>query len=240
MCNAGTNVGTCSPKASVIAHFVRIDDIEARKECCIRTSGGEMSGYIAILIALLALFLSGLTTHFNFFHRFDDIRAVVRGPALRYNSTTKVMEIGAPPNWIFINSGNRPAAIIGVAIELSDTYDCTDASSKRAFPYIIEPFVIVPGEILLKKFALVLNDEVVDSKIKKTLMEPNRTMLWGSVSIITHDNIVSRATVQLVGFGVRNIAEAALEVNVLREDDTPLTLLRRRKPLLDTLRNAIR
>jgi hypothetical protein len=195
-----------------------------------------MAAYIALVISMFALSVSGLTFYFNFFRKVDDIRVIVHHPSVKYDSITKIMELRIPPEWTFINSGNRSALIFRVRIILADKLElANDPNKNETIPYEIEPFVIALGQILSKKFVL-SNNEPPGSTVKKTLTKPYMTYLCASVFLVTPDNVTSNATIPIVGLGVANIDRAGLSVDILREGNEPLTLLRRRKPVWDVLR----
>jgi hypothetical protein len=57
---------------------------------------------------------------------------------------------------------------------------------------------------------------------------------------VTPDSATSNVTIPIVGLGVHMIDRASVSVEILRETGEPLKLLRRKKSIVDVLREEIK
>jgi hypothetical protein len=113
--------------------------------------------WASLSFSCLALLVSVGTAYFNVFLQQDDIRVVIGStPTFTLRNNGDIATAG-DQELTFINSGNRSAAITSVTAlvtrqgapeDLLATCDGPDAYRMR---FDIEPFVIKPGEILVKK-----------------------------------------------------------------------------------------
>lgn len=120
-----------------------------------------MKDWISITLSILALTVSLGSTYFTIFRETDDLRVIINVlPMLseKDNRTTLYDD----QDLTFINSGNRAAAVTRVALFVSkplsqeDQNACTSIQMHTVFvvEYAFEPFVLRPGEIMVRKLTL--------------------------------------------------------------------------------------
>lgn len=120
----------------------------------------ETKDRITISISLAALFISGLTAYFSFFRQYDEVSVVVeQHPILELYSKEKVAIYGDSV-LAFMNTGNRPAAIIDVTVVANQNQDEDSLGSGPCqlgtdrFATTFEPLVLKPGDLVLKTIKL--------------------------------------------------------------------------------------
>lgn len=116
-----------------------------------------LKDWVTMLVAVLALVVSGTTAYFNILQRSYAISAVVTNPpgVIGFNSHIEVSDSEA--TIVFINSGNRPIAITDVDIWVTQPNNPKDKDCRLSGYRAIsiqtnfEPFAIKEREIVTKR-----------------------------------------------------------------------------------------
>lgn len=123
---------------------------------------------VGAITGILALGVSTGSAVFNYFLQKDDLRVVLDSLPEMYNAGPDIVSgsgiaVRANQQITFINSGNRSAAITRIQLlavqpekGAEKTEDCSGGMT-IATAYDLDPFVIKPGEILLKTLRLKKN-----------------------------------------------------------------------------------
>jgi hypothetical protein len=163
----------------------------------------KIKDFLSLAISSLALVISATTAYVNLVWQSDDIRVVITTFAFYYDQESQVLELGEMPEWTFINSGNRSAAIRGLTMAVASTFTCSKAKEAESFRYEIEPFVIKPSEIIAKTLHIRPGANIQSSQVSPLLKafvkvdKPSRFLLCVMAHIVTPDSVTFEAAVPL-------------------------------------------
>jgi hypothetical protein len=112
--------------------------------------------HVSILMSTLALLISACTFYFNIIREKDDLRVVIEAaPDFEIDYEKLAFGIQVPTYLTFINSGNRPAAVLDVKLFLDQSpkaelhqESCeTEKGSATILASSFKPTIIKPSEI---------------------------------------------------------------------------------------------
>jgi hypothetical protein len=121
--------------------------------------GANLKDWITLPFSILALLISGLAFYFNVVRQFDDVRILIAtAPYIKFDEDDRTRFAIEPEETVlFINSGNRSAAITFVKLYVSQDRglqtECQDPKALM-LEYDTEPFSLKPGEIISKTMRL--------------------------------------------------------------------------------------
>jgi hypothetical protein len=110
--------------------------------------------WLSLVIAVLALCVSGGTAYFNVVRQRDDLRVVISSYPVVLFVSKQLFLFDLPLKLAFINSGNRTAAIMSINWAFDKQESAGTCVNGRSVDYEVAPFVIKPGEIVLKELKI--------------------------------------------------------------------------------------
>jgi hypothetical protein len=114
--------------------------------------------WVTLGTSAAALLISLATAYFNFFHLVDDVSVgIARVHHAAIDRSTGKLRISGTTDLTFINSGNRPAAVSWVSFIASPDDPARrtcwlENDSARYFSFQSSPFVVAPGQIIVKTY----------------------------------------------------------------------------------------
>lgn len=138
----------------------------------------EAKDWITGTLAFLALVLSAATAYYTTIRQADDLRVVSSLEPVVIVDDKGKLGVSGQQGITFINSGNRDAAVTGVTLVVfklmgppSTNSQCNEGRQVASLIYEVEPFIISPGEIVVKKFDRTLFPQLwmtdnIDSNLK--------------------------------------------------------------------------
>jgi hypothetical protein len=139
-----------------------------------RASTFTLKDWVTLGISMLALAISGGSAYFNILRVEDRVSLIVEdGPvAFMTNDNNFSVYLDSEPNFIFINSGSRPAVIAWLRLfflQSSGKAQKTCSSfldgNEATFDTNFEPLVVKEREVVTKKIKM--TDAAIESKMKK-------------------------------------------------------------------------
>jgi hypothetical protein len=129
----------------------------------------EVKDWITLVFAGLALIVSVISAYYANFNLTDDIRVAFTLSPYVILDDKGGLGISGEQQVTFIDSGNRDVAVIGMTLVLyklreapSSNSQCDEMSNIQvaSLVYDFEPFILKPGEILVKTFGKTLFPEI--------------------------------------------------------------------------------
>jgi hypothetical protein len=143
-----------------------------------------LKDWITIVLAVLAFGLSSITAYYGFIRTTDEISVVMETiPFIDVMREEKKVVVTRSLRLLFINSGSRPAIILGVDVQVDETdldkgpltrKACEGDVPRRWLGTTLEPFVIKEKEIIEKRFEVApsMESKVGEQKINVVLPTP--------------------------------------------------------------------
>ena len=155
-------------------------------------SGFSAKDWAALSLSLLAFIVSAGSTYFSIIRIVDDVRVSIEGAAFMHidNDTGGIIVRLQEEVLAFSNLGNRPAAILSVALSLyqpdqEHTATC-DGISSYSVRLNIQPFVVKPGDIILQQTKL--DDTILLKSEKNARAQEFVVEACLTFNIVTPDN----------------------------------------------------
>jgi len=138
----------------------------------------QAKDWITGILAFLALVVSAATAYYTTIRQADDLRVVSSLEPVVIIDDRGKLGVSGQQEITFINSGNRDAAVTGVTLVVfklmgppSANSQCNEGKQVASLVYEVEPFIIVPGGIMVKKFDRTLFPQLwmtdnIDSNLK--------------------------------------------------------------------------
>lgn len=138
-------------------------DSETKKE------GLKLKDVVSLVLSTLAFAVSGGTAYYNIIRETDDLRVVISStPSYRIDEGLKRAAAFGDLSMVFINSGNRAAAIVRVVLEVGQPGgglgEC--GGSYTSIVVDLEPFVVKEKEIVTKWMTLKTKSEGFGYKLE--------------------------------------------------------------------------
>ena len=154
-----------------------------------------MKDWISTILSCLALGVSGFTAYFNILQQTDDVRIVSSSQPIVVFDDKGTLGLAGQQQITFINSGNRDVAVTDVTLAVMrlNTPPVTNSqcSELRNFQvanlvYDFEPFIVTPGQIIIKKF-----DQTSFPQWKTDKVDGSRKFLISPSNVVRGDAVVT-------------------------------------------------
>jgi hypothetical protein len=118
----------------------------------------QAKDWVGMSIAVVAFGFSAVSFYNTSIKRHDDLKVIVNdGPYLNIDREKKKFNILMRADLTFINAGNRFAGISGLKVVLEQNNGNENIKEGCGpgveIPFVVEPFVIEPGKLVLMKYS---------------------------------------------------------------------------------------
>jgi hypothetical protein len=146
---------------------------DKRETTVVDSVGLRLKDWISLGLSILAFGLSAVTTYYNIWRQEDDISVVAElgAFAIRTSKDRLFIEKGLPTKIAFLNSGNRPAAIMNVTLSFFQARllgdDGCPVMQSTSINTDFAPLVIKPGDVATASVRLADGRWYENDEIKK-------------------------------------------------------------------------
>ncbi len=133
----------------------------------------NLNDWVTVILSGLALVVSVVSAYYSNFRLNDDFRVALPMPPFAVIDNKGSLGVSGAQQVTFIDSGNRDVAVTGISLVLYKLRapppppiesQCNEMDKNQvpnlALVYDVEPFILEPGEILVKKFDRTLFPEI--------------------------------------------------------------------------------